>query len=200
MNSTDETLKGFYYDHNKPTSFRGIQAIFDEVKQDKLGYTINDVKNWLGKQRVYQIHSKPKHKFRRNPIVSKYIDHIWNADLVEIINPRDNDGYRYILMVIDNLSKYGWAEPLLNKKAITIIKSFNKILSESQRKPSQLATDAGIEFTNMSFEKLMKSLKIKHFIVRDGTKAAIVERWNQTIKSIIHKYLSHHNTKRFIDV
>ena len=103
-------------------------------------------------------------------------------------------------MIIDNLSKYGWAEPLPNKKSTTVKKAFLKVLRESKRKPMILSTDSGKEFTNRDFRKYLKWRKIKFLVMRDRSHATIVERWNRTIKSIIYKYLSYHKTKRFIDV
>ena len=32
----------------------------------------------------------------------------------------ENDNYNYILMVIDVFSKYGWAQPMLNKSGLTL--------------------------------------------------------------------------------
>jgi hypothetical protein len=98
------------------------------------------------------------------------------------------------------LSKFGWAEPLLDKKAETVKKAFLKIFRTTHRKPKILSTDAGKEFTNRSLKKYIKWRKIKHLVVLDQTKASVVERWNQTILNKIEKYKNFKKTKRFIDV
>lgn len=193
-------LKKLYYDIQEPSSFTGINNLIRVIKNLKLKYKYQDLVNWLRNQKTYSQHVQPLLKFKRNPIVSKNIDHNWSADLIEIQNPKFNDNYRYILMVIDILSKFGWAEPLLDKKGETVKKAFLKIFRESKRKPVILSTDAGLEFTNKSLKKYLNWRKIKHLIVKDHTKASVVERWNQTIKSKIYKYLSFNKTKRFIDV
>jgi len=103
-------------------------------------------------------------------------------------------------MIIDNLSKYGWAIPIKNKKGETVKKAFLTVFRQSKRKPSILSTDAGKEFTNRSLKKYLKWRKIKHLVVKDFSKAAVVERWIRTIKEKINKYITYNKNKRFIDV
>ncbi len=43
---------------------------------------------------------------------------------------KENDGYYYLLTVIDCLSWYAWAIPIRNKAAEEIIKSFDNIFKE----------------------------------------------------------------------
>ena len=60
--------------------------------------------------------------------------------------PKNNRGYRYVLVIIDNFSKFGWTVPLKNKNAQTIKDSFESILIGSKRKPNLIETDPGKEF------------------------------------------------------
>ena len=48
-----------------------------------------------------------------------------------------NKGYRYLLMTVDVFSKYGWIEPLKDKKGETVTEAFKKIFKED-RKPTYL--------------------------------------------------------------
>ena len=41
-----------------------------------------------------------------------------------------NKGYRSLLRVIDIFSKYAWAIPLKDKKGISIVNGFQKILDD----------------------------------------------------------------------
>ena len=52
----------------------------------------------------------------------KHIDDTWSADLLDMIDygTKNNNGFRYILVVIDNFSKFGWTIPLKNKYSQTI--------------------------------------------------------------------------------
>ena len=63
-----------------------------------------------------------------------------------------NKGFRFLLCVIDIFSKYAWVVPLKDKKGISIVNAFQKILKESDRKPNKIWVDKGSEFYNNSFK------------------------------------------------
>ena len=68
-----------------------------------------------------------------------------------------NKGFRFLLCVIDIFSKYAWVVPLKDKKGISIVYTFQKILKKSDRKPNKTWVNKGSEFYNSSFKKLVKS-------------------------------------------
>ena len=57
-----------------------------------------------------------------------------------------NKGIRFLLCVIDIFSKYAWVVPLKDKKGIIIVKAFQIILKQSNRKPNIIWVDKGSEF------------------------------------------------------
>ena len=57
-------------------------------------------------------------------------------------------GFRYIIVTIDNYSKYLWAIPLKNKYSQTITNEFSNLLTTSKRKPLKIESDRGTEFSN----------------------------------------------------
>ena len=63
-----------------------------------------------------------------------------------------NEGFWFLLCVIDIYSKYSWVIPLNNKKCITITNAFQKILDESNRKPNKIWVDKGSGFYNRSMK------------------------------------------------
>ena len=65
-----------------------------------------------------------------------------------IMVPKNNRGYRYVLVVIDNFSEFGWTIPLKNKYAQSIRDTFSEIIKSSNRKPNLLETDDGKEYVN----------------------------------------------------
>ena len=56
-------------------------------------------------------------------------------------------GFRFLLCVIDIFRKYAWVVPLKDKKGVTIVDAFQKILDDSDRKPNKIWVDKGSEFT-----------------------------------------------------
>ena len=56
-----------------------------------------------------ELHKPIKRNFTRRRVIVNHIDEIWAADLVEMQQfSKWIKGYKYLLMVIDVFSKYGW--------------------------------------------------------------------------------------------
>ena len=68
-----------------------------------------------------------------------------------------NNGFRFSLCVIDIFSKYACVVPLKDRKGVSIVNSFQKILDDSNRKPNKIWVDKGSEFYNNSFKKWLKN-------------------------------------------
>ena len=62
-----------------------------------------------------------------------------------------NKGFRFLLCSIDIFSKYAWVVPLKDKKGVSVVYTFQKILNDSNRKPNKIWVDKGSEFYNNSF-------------------------------------------------
>ncbi|XP_065681372.1 uncharacterized protein LOC136095084 [Hydra vulgaris] len=74
----------------------------------------NDVK-WTD-ELANELHKPVIKHFRKRKVLSNGINDIWAADLVDMqAYSKFNNGIKYLLMVIDILSKYGWIIPLKNE-------------------------------------------------------------------------------------
>ena len=62
-----------------------------------------------------------------------------------------NKRFRFVLCVIDIFRKYAWVVPLKDKKRISIVNAFQKILKKSNRKHNKIWVDKGSEFYDNSF-------------------------------------------------
>ena len=68
-----------------------------------------------------------------------------------------NDGYSYLLVIIDVLSKYVWLESLRNKTSNCVIKAFHRVLAKNKGQVLVcLQTDKGKEFVAQSMQKFLK--------------------------------------------
>ena len=56
------------------------------------------------------------------------------------------------MCVIDIFIKYSWVVLLKDKKDVSIVDAFQKILDNSNRKPNKIWVDKGSEFYNSSFK------------------------------------------------
>ena len=85
-------------------------------------------------------------KFKRRKAYSSFRDNIWCADLADMQSlSKHNKGIKYLLSAIDLFSKYAWVVPLKDRRGISIINSFLKIISKG-RKPNKIWVDQGGEF------------------------------------------------------
>ena len=122
-------------------------------------------------------------KFQTRQILTLGIDHIWGADLLIMTKyANENNGFKYILNVIDCFSKYAWSVPLKTKFAIDVAEAFEKILLESEpRKPKLLHCDRGSEFIGKAFKTMLKRHDIRMYHTFSELKSSIVERFNRTL-------------------
>ena len=66
-----------------------------------------------------------------------------------------NDGFKFILVVIDVFSKYAYVECMKNKSSKNVTATFSKILKRRGHF-STLQTDLSTEFTNKTFQSWLK--------------------------------------------
>ena len=152
---------------------------------------------------INEIYSKPP---KRNYITNKtdvyYIDDIWSLDILDLkdYGPENNRGYRYVLVIIDNFSKFGWTIPLKNKNAQTIKDSFENILISSKRKPNLIETDRGKEFYNNIFQDFLNKNNIKLYSRNSSFGAVFAERFNRTIRDLLKKIVFEQGDAKWIDI
>ncbi len=147
-----------------------------------------------------ELHKPAIKTFERRRVISNYANEIWGADIVDFSDYNEfNNGYRYILCVIDVFSKFAWCEPLRDKTATTINKAFKDIMKFSKRKPKLLWTDKGAEFYNKVFDATLKAQDIKIYSTYGEHKSVVVERFNRTMKEWIWKHFSSTSNANWID-
>jgi len=197
------SLDKIYHTPGDPGSYGGVDRLLKRAKQLKVsGASRKSVETYLRGQQAYTLHKPARRHYKRNKIYVAGIDAQWQADLADMQGiARQNDGMRYILTVIDVFSKFAWAVPVRSKDAGSISEGFAEVMRlASPRTPKRLQTDKGKEFFNSTFAALMKRHKIHHFASESDMKAAVVERFNRTIKTRIYTYLSDRGGARWVDV
>ena len=77
-------------------------------------------------------------------VYSGFKDNTWGADLADMqLIRKFNKGFRFFLYIIDIFCKYAWVVPLKDKKGVSIVNVFQKILGDSNRKPNKIWVDKG---------------------------------------------------------
>ena len=109
--------------------------------------------------------SPPIKIYPTNKTMIKSIDDTWSSDLLDMndYGPKNNRGYRDILVGIDKFSEFGWTIPLKNKYGHSITDATSEIIKSSNRKPNLLETDDGQEDVNKFFYEFLNNENIKRY-------------------------------------
>ena len=155
-----------------------------------------------------ELHKPIIRKFKKRKVHSSFRDNIWGVDLADMqLLSKFDKGFRFLLCVINIFSKCVWVIPLKDKKGISIVNAFQRILNDSQRretedkerKPNKIWVDKGSEFYNNSFKKCLKDNDIVMYSANNEGKSVIAERFLRTLKNKIYEYMTSLSKNVYID-
>ena len=188
-------LKRIYYDPRNPASLSTPPVL---AAAANVG--LREAQTFLRSQPTYTLHRGARKTYPTRQYYVNTIDEQWQCDLMDLqALARYNRGNRFVLTVIDILSRYGWARPLKTKRGVEVKKAFQSIFREG-RIPQRIQSDQGTEFENRAVRSLFQRYDIELFSVKSAYKAALVERWNRTLKTKLWKYFTANNTYKWTDV
>ena len=191
----NEALKSIYYDPKHPASFSSIRKL-----SKASGFSERKVKEWLKAQPTYTLHKMARKNYPTRKYITHNVDEQWQADLADVARIADkNNGNNFILTVIDLFSRYAWARPLKTKGGKEVAAAFESIFNEG-RIPKRIQTDQGKEFENVHVRKLFRKHNIELFSVKSAYKAAMVERFNRTLKTKLWRYFTSNITLKWTDI
>src|SRR5277367_5019052 len=100
-----------YYEPESTGGYGGVARLRQAADAGKV-----ETDEFLKRQRTYSLHKRAMLRFSTRPYKVAGIDQQWQADLVEMIPYEEvNDGYKYMLTVIDLFSRFAWVVPIKNK-------------------------------------------------------------------------------------
>lgn len=197
----EELMKKVYYDVKNPASFGTAQALVEGVNSNKTDIiNLNEARAWLETQIPATLHKPKRKRFARNKVVVNEVNEQWQIDLVDMqTHARHNSGQRYIVTIIDVLSKFSWAFPIKNKTPENIIEGFQKIFESTI--PLSIQSDQGLEFDNRKFKTFLSKYNVRYFTTRNTEiKCSLVERFNRTLRNRMFKYFTSKGTRKYIDI
>ena len=151
-------------------------------------------------QLANELHRQIIKEFKKRKVFSSLKDNSWGVDLADVQSlSKYNKGIKYLLCAIDLFSKYAWVIPIKDKKGTSIVNAFKKIISE-KRKPNKIWVDQGSEFYNKSFKDFLKMNNFEMYSTYNGEKSVVAERFIQTSKNKIFKYMAAVSNKVYFDV
>ena len=149
---------------------------------------------------VDELHKPIIKKVDKRKVYSQFKENIWRVDLADMQSlSRKNKGVKYLLCAIDLYSKYAFVIPLKDKKGISIVNTFNKIIKQSSRKPNKIWVDQGSEFYNNVFKKWLSDNIIMYSTYNEG-KSVVAERFIRTLKNKLYKHMTAIGKNVYYDV
>lgn len=99
--------------------------------------------------------------------------------------------------MVDCFSRFAWSKFYMKKTATNVV-SFLESIFEKDR-PKVLQTDNAQEFKSDIVAELCKKFNVKHVysLPHNPTANAYIERFNQSIKLLISRHQTHHETKKY---
>ena len=170
-----QSMKEVYYDPSQIEAFGGKPWL-------QKRFTRKQVDEWLPSQLTYSLHKPIRKKFPTRAYRTAGIDDTWQMDLMEMIPyAKINKGYKYILVCIDVFSRFARALPCKTKTGDEMATVMLKMLKTAQ--PRRIQTDKGKEFYNSHVRtRVLEKHGIHLYTVNSQFKAAIVERFNRTLR------------------
>ena len=198
----EEYLKKIWCDLRHPASFARPSKISQVVKREgKFKIGRHKIKTFLQNQDAYSLQKKIKRRgFKRRRVIVQRIDYQWEADLADVQNlSKDNEGIKFLLVIVDVFSRFLWVRPLQDKKAKTVIEGFKDVL-KGDRRPKAVRTDKGSEFYNRYFKQFLEERRIKLFYALNETKAHFAGRYIQTLKKRLYRYFTHVQKHKYMHI
>ena len=166
-----------------------VYKFFDKKSASGNGDANNEIKQNL--QLAQELHKPIIWNFKKTTVYSEFKDNICGADLADMqLIIKLNKGFRCLLCVIDIFNKYGWVVPLKDKKGVSIINVFQKILNDSDRKPNKIWIDKESAFYSNYFKEWLKDNDIEMYSIHNKEKSVFAERFIRTLKIKIYKYMT----------
>ena len=148
-----------------------------------------------------ELHKPIIRKFNKRKVYSQFKDNIWGVELADMQSlSRKNKGIKYLLCVIDLDSKYAFVIPLKDKKGISIVNAFDKIIKQSNRKPNKIWVDQEGEFYNNAFGKWLSDNDINMYSTYNECKSVVAEIFIRTLKNKLYKHMAATGKKVYYDV
>lgn len=201
MSNHTDYLRELYYTPGKPGAYAGPEKLYQAVKQEgkyKIGR--QRIRQFLNNEDSYSLYKPIRKTFPRSKVIVNTIDSMWDGDLADVSNiASHNDGYKFLLVLIDIFSRYLFIVPLKNKHHQNIVDGL-KLVFQKRRKPNTLRTDKGSEFKNRWVKAFLKKEEIHAIYTQNETKANYAERVIRTMKNLMYRYFMKNRTYRFINI
>jgi hypothetical protein len=199
--SINKAIRKAYFEFDSSASaFSGLDTVYQQAKKYDNNVTRNAVKSYLEGEETYTLHRPQRHHYDRLRTVPTGLNSDWQCDLADFQKvSAQNNGFRYLLVCIDVLSRKIHVAPTKSKNSGDMKEAFEKIFSHV--KPTKLYSDQGLEFQAAPMlDYFMRYGIQKRVMYSPHIHAGVVERSIRTIKGRLYRYFTQKKTTKWIDV
>ena len=194
----DVRIRKRYRQPGMPGSLASAQSLRKALSPKRLAV----VARALEGEESYTLHRPVRYRFPRRPTVVAGPGQQLQCDLVDCsAYKQNNKGTRYLFCCIDVFSKYAWARPLQTKRGVETAGAMEEILAELNEPPLAVQSDKGSEMRAKPFQRVLSERGIRFFTSEnDDIKASIIERFQKTLQTMIHRHMTATRSHAFVDV
>ena len=185
----EQQLCDIYYDLVR--GFQSKERLYQKAKEQGLAVSRKSVGEWLKLQDVYTRYKPIVRKLPayRKTWVKNLADQI-QMDLIDMQKySQENGGNRWILTSIEILSRYAFAIPVYREDTKNMTAAVRELLRQFHDRfgtyPKLAQFDDGKEFYNVGVKDRLDK---QYFSTLSEKKAAVLERFNRTLKNSMWKY------------
>ncbi|KAL5606063.1 uncharacterized protein BROUX77_003256 [Berkeleyomyces rouxiae] len=130
---------------------------------------------WTANPSHYSHHERPETRTKR-------LGDRVHADLIGPVYPESPEGYKYVLMVVDDATRYKWVEFLKSKQADEVLqKMLNILRTRFDAKIRAFHVDGGTEFTSVLRLLEDQGTEVRVTPPYSPSSNGLAERWNGII-------------------
>jgi transposase InsO family protein len=189
-------LDRHYYSLRHPESFTTKSGLKKALKGEIDSKTLNE---WSEGQDTVTEYAPARKNFVRRPTVAHERNAIWAMDTAFFLQlEKFNKGFKYLVVAVDILTRYVYGVPLKSKKPSELVEGFTKLFKKS--KPTYAVyVDAGGEYLS-TFKRFLEQQGIQLWTSRNEVKSSISERYIQSFKHRLYRYLHYSKSKDWLSV
>lgn len=200
MTTLEKHLNKIFFNPKSPAFFAAPHKLKQILERKGFKPTLKYLKYWTEAQETYSLNKPARKKFQKSHVIVKGVGSMYDADLADMVDlADDNDGVKFLLVIVDVFSKKLAVRPLKTKTALEVKQGIQSIFEKDLEPPELLRSDAGREFVNNTLRDFLEEKRVRFQVARNEGHANFAERVIKTIKGKIFRLLTHKNTRHYIN-
>ena len=184
----------------KPGAYRGLSTFANAVEHEYKGrISSGQVLDFLKTRDDYTTHRPIRTNYPTQKVWVGGINQLHQGDLIDLSTiSKKNNKVTFLLAIIDCFSREAFVEPMLDKSANSVLKALEKVYKGPDY-PISFMSDFGKEFSNRKVQNFFAKNEIKFMTPYGNTKCAFIERFIETFKHMLWRYMTDKATYKYVD-